>query len=39
VAQIRERDSDLGLLLATTVRTGTYCRYTPDPRLPVTWEL
>ncbi|HKY76967.1 MAG TPA: hypothetical protein VJS45_12555, partial [Acidimicrobiia bacterium] len=39
VAQIRERDSDLGLLLATTVRTGTYCRYTPDPRLPVIWEL
>jgi hypothetical protein len=39
VAQIRERDPDLGLLLATTVKTGTYCRYTPDPRLPVTWEL
>jgi predicted ATPase/class 3 adenylate cyclase len=39
VAQIRERDTDLGLLLSTTVRTGTYCRYTPDPRLPVTWDL
>lgn len=39
VAQIRERDQDLGLLLTTTVRTGTYCRYTPDPRLPVIWEL
>ena len=39
VAQIRERDSDLGLLLATTVKTGTYCRYTPDPRMPVTWSL
>ena len=39
VAQIRERDADLGLLLSTTVRTGTYCRYTPDPRLPVIWEL
>ena len=26
-------------LLATTVKTGTYCRYTPDPRLPVNWEL
>ena len=39
VAQIRERNTDLGLLLSTTVRTGTYCRYTPDPRLPVVWEL
>jgi len=39
VARIGEHDSDLGLLLATTVKTGTYCRYTPDPRLPVTWEL
>ena len=33
------RSSDLGLLLATTVKTGTYCRYTPDPGLPVIWEL
>ncbi|MGH8990246.1 MAG: transcriptional regulator, partial [Acidimicrobiia bacterium] len=39
VARIRDHDADLGLLLATTVKTGTYCRYTPDPRLPVTWEL
>jgi len=39
VAQIRERHTDMGLLLATTVKTGTYCRYTPDPRLPVIWEL
>jgi predicted ATPase/class 3 adenylate cyclase len=39
VARIGEHDPDLGLLLATTVKTGTYCRYTPDPRLPVSWEL
>ncbi|MCA1845937.1 MAG: hypothetical protein LC792_22655, partial [Actinobacteria bacterium] len=39
VAQIRGHDPELGLLLATTVKTGLYCRYTPDPRLPVVWEL
>lgn len=25
--------------LASTVRTGTYCRYDPDPRVPITWRL
>jgi hypothetical protein len=39
VARVSEHNADLGLLLATTVKTGTFCRYTPDPRLPVTWEL
>ena len=29
----------LGRYLETTIRTGTFCSYTPDPRLPVTWEL
>jgi AAA ATPase-like protein len=28
----------LGRHLRTTVRTGTYCSYTPDPRAPMTWE-
>jgi predicted ATPase/class 3 adenylate cyclase len=39
IARIAEHDADLGLLLATTVKTGSYCSYTPDPRLPVTWSL
>jgi hypothetical protein len=39
VAHIAERHADLGLLLSTTVRTGTYCSYTPDPRVPVEWSL
>jgi hypothetical protein len=39
IARIAAQDTDLGLLLSTTVRTGTYCSYTPDPRLPVTWAL
>jgi class 3 adenylate cyclase len=29
----------LGRHLASTVRTGTYCRYEPDPRLPIAWKL
>jgi len=24
--------------LSTTVRTGTYCSYTPDPRAPIDWH-
>lgn len=24
--------------LDATVRTGTYCSYTPDPRAPITWQ-
>jgi non-specific serine/threonine protein kinase len=39
IARIAEHDPDLGLLLSTTVRTGVFCRYTPDPRLPITWRL
>jgi hypothetical protein len=39
IARIAEHDADLGLLLSTTVKTGTYCSYTPDPRLPVAWSL
>jgi hypothetical protein len=39
IAHIGEHDTDLCLLLSTTVKTGTYCSYTPDPRLPVAWSL
>jgi hypothetical protein len=28
----------LGRHLEATVRTGTYCSYTPDPRAPITWS-
>lgn len=28
----------LGRHLASTIRTGTYCRYDPDPRLPTAWR-
>lgn len=29
----------LGRHLRSTIRTGMYCSYTPDPRAPITWEL
>lgn len=29
----------LGHHLASTIRTGSSCRYDPDPRLPVTWRI
>jgi non-specific serine/threonine protein kinase len=28
----------LGHHLATTIKTGAYCSYTPDPRLPISWQ-
>jgi hypothetical protein len=28
----------LGRHLASTIRTGRYCSYTPDPRVPIVWE-
>jgi tetratricopeptide (TPR) repeat protein len=39
VARIKEHSSGLGDHLVATVRTGTYCSYTPDPRVPVSWKL
>ena len=29
----------LGRHLQMTIRTGTYCSYQPDPRVPITWTL
>ncbi|MGE0684242.1 MAG: hypothetical protein AB7P69_25455, partial [Candidatus Binatia bacterium] len=29
----------LGRHLTHTLKTGTYCSYTPDPRLPISWQL
>ena len=39
IDQIARHDADLGLLLSTTVKTGSYCSYSPDPRMPVDWSL
>jgi len=29
---------EMGLLLETTIKTGTFCSYQPDPRFPVEWR-
>jgi predicted ATPase/class 3 adenylate cyclase len=39
IDRITEHDPDLGLLLSTTVKTGTYCSYVPHPHLPVVWTV
>jgi hypothetical protein len=37
--RIDEHSPALGAHLKRTVRTGTFCSYSPDPRLPTSWEL
>jgi hypothetical protein len=38
LGRIARESPALARHLASTVRTGTYCRYDPDPRLPVGWR-
>ena len=37
--RIGEHDPALGRHLTSTIRTGIYCSYAPDPRVPTTWQL
>ena len=37
LSRIAEQSPRLGAHLMTTVRTGTFCSYTPDPRSPISW--
>jgi len=39
VRRIAQADPSLGRYLATTIRTGTFCSYMRDPRIPVRWNL
>jgi hypothetical protein len=39
MARIREHNLPLGEHLDRAVRTGTYCAYLPDPRIPVNWKV
>ncbi len=39
VEKLRASDPSLGHHLATTVNTGSFCSYTPDPQRPVEWTL
>jgi hypothetical protein len=38
MANLARADPALGQHLAATARTGRYCSYTPDPRVPIAWE-
>jgi AAA ATPase domain len=38
MANLARANPALGLHLSATIRTGRYCSYTPDPRVPITWE-
>jgi hypothetical protein len=39
IARVAAHDPALGRLLDDTIRTGTVCRYDPDPGRPVEWVL
>ena len=37
--RISEQHAELGEHLGRTIRTGTYCSYLPDPRVPADWDV
>jgi tetratricopeptide (TPR) repeat protein len=39
IGRIRAHHAPLGAHLDRAIRTGTYCAYLPDPRVPVAWTL
>jgi hypothetical protein len=39
MGRIRAQHPPLGAHLERTIRTGTYCAYLPDPRVPIAWKL
>jgi len=39
IRRIADQDERLGRELSTTIRTGTFCAYEPDPRHPVQWRV
>jgi tetratricopeptide (TPR) repeat protein len=39
IRRIAAEDGSLGRELETTVHTGYFCRYEPDPRRPVAWQV
>ena len=36
--KISEHHAALGRHLVSTIKTGTYCSYTPDVRMPIAWQ-
>jgi tetratricopeptide (TPR) repeat protein len=39
ILHVSEHDRHLGDCLKSTIRTGTFCRYEPDPYAPIRWRL
>jgi pimeloyl-ACP methyl ester carboxylesterase len=39
IDRIAEHNPALATLLTSSIRTGTFCSYTPDSRLPASWQL
>lgn len=39
IDRIAEHSPALGKHFEATIRTGTFCAYTPDPRMPASWRL
>ena len=39
IDRLGKANPTLGRHLETTIRTGTFCSYTPDPRVPPAWQL
>ncbi|MGH2455790.1 MAG: hypothetical protein ACRDHD_05980 [Candidatus Limnocylindria bacterium] len=39
LVRIAKQHPALGRHLEATIRTGAFCVYKPDPRLPMTWQL
>ncbi|MBX3028241.1 AAA family ATPase [bacterium] len=39
IRRIAAADPALGRHFSAAIRTGTFCSYVPDPRLPIDWEL
>jgi len=37
--RIGRQSTTLGAHFDATIRTGTFCSYSPDPRAPLTWRL
>jgi hypothetical protein len=39
LSRIDPTNPELGRHLATTIRTGAFCSYKPDPRVPIAWKV
>lgn len=37
--KVQKESPELGQHLSATVKTGTFCSYTPDPRVPLEWKV